>query len=67
MLGAPAAEVVCYAGHDAGVIGERLPAGMILVRNNAGISHSPEEHVDLDDAAAAAGVLAAAVEQLAGG
>ena len=36
-------ELVCFAGHDAGVVAERLPAGMVLVRNPTGISHAPEE------------------------
>ena len=33
-LAAP--EIVCFAGHDAGVIAQRRPAGMVLVRNAAG-------------------------------
>jgi N-carbamoyl-L-amino-acid hydrolase len=61
-LGGP--EVVCFAGHDAGVIAERRPAGMVLVRNRGGVSHAPDEAVDLDDAAAATGVVQAAVEAL---
>ena len=58
-------EVTCFAGHDAGVVGERLPAGMVLVRNPSGVSHSPEEDVSLDDAAAGANMLVAALERLA--
>jgi N-carbamoyl-L-amino-acid hydrolase len=59
--GAP--RVVCYAGHDAGVIAAARPAGMVLVRNETGVSHSPEEEVTLEDAAVAAtGLLAAAAE-----
>jgi beta-ureidopropionase / N-carbamoyl-L-amino-acid hydrolase len=46
--------VVCFAGHDAGILAERIPAAMVLARNPTGVSHSPEEAVDLDDAAAAA-------------
>jgi N-carbamoyl-L-amino-acid hydrolase len=60
-----AARVVCYAGHDAGVIAAERPAGMVLVRNESGISHSPEEHVSLDDAAVGAQALLAAAEELA--
>ena len=41
------------------------PAGMVFVRNAAGISHAPEEHVELDDAAVAATALARALETLA--
>jgi N-carbamoyl-L-amino-acid hydrolase len=64
--GDPPPQLVCFAGHDAGVIAEKLPAGMVFVRNPTGVSHSPEEHVDLEDAAAAATVLLRAVERLAG-
>jgi beta-ureidopropionase / N-carbamoyl-L-amino-acid hydrolase len=53
--GAP--RLVCYAGHDAGVIASHRPAGMVLVRNETGISHAPEEEVSLDDAAVAANAL----------
>jgi len=62
--GAP--RLVCYAGHDAGVIAGHRPAGMVLVRNETGISHSPDEDVSLDDAAVAANGLLAAAEELAG-
>ena len=50
----PKPRLVCYAGHDAGVIAAARPAGMVLVRNDTGVSHSPEEEVSLDDAAVAA-------------
>jgi N-carbamoyl-L-amino-acid hydrolase len=59
-LGDTAPELICFAGHDAGVLAERLPAAMLLVRNPTGVSHSPAETIDLADAAAAARV----VEQL---
>jgi N-carbamoyl-L-amino-acid hydrolase len=58
-------EIVCFAGHDAGVIAQRRPAGMVLVRNAAGVSHAPEEAVDLEDAAVAARMLQATIEDLA--
>jgi beta-ureidopropionase / N-carbamoyl-L-amino-acid hydrolase len=61
----PKPRIVCYAGHDAGVIAGTRPAGMVLVRNETGISHAPEEEVSLDDAAVAANALLAAVEELA--
>jgi beta-ureidopropionase / N-carbamoyl-L-amino-acid hydrolase len=61
--GAP--RLVCYAGHDAGVIAAVRPAGMVLVRNESGVSHSPDEQVSLDDAAVAANGLLAAAEELA--
>jgi N-carbamoyl-L-amino-acid hydrolase len=58
-------EIVCFAGHDAGVLAERVPAAMLFVRNPTGVSHSPEEMVSLDDAAVAAEVVARALERLA--
>jgi N-carbamoyl-L-amino-acid hydrolase len=61
--GAP--RLVCYAGHDAGVIAAQRPAGMVLVRNETGVSHSPEEEVSLEDAAVAANALLAAAQELA--
>ena len=32
------------AGHDAMVIGRRVPAAMIFIPSRGGISHSPEEY-----------------------
>ena len=57
VVGHPVPEVVCFAGHDAGVLAERVPAAMLLVRNETGVSHSPAEDVDLADAAVAARVV----------
>jgi beta-ureidopropionase / N-carbamoyl-L-amino-acid hydrolase len=57
--------IVCYAGHDAGVIASARPAGMVLVRNETGISHSPEEEVTLEDAAVGANAMLTAVRELA--
>jgi beta-ureidopropionase / N-carbamoyl-L-amino-acid hydrolase len=61
----PKPRVVCYAGHDAGVIAAARPAGMVLVRNETGVSHSPAEDVSLEDAALGADALLKAVEELA--
>jgi N-carbamoyl-L-amino-acid hydrolase len=58
-------ELVCFAGHDAGVLAERLPAGMVLVRNPTGVSHSPAEAIDVADAAIAASTVLSAVKELA--
>ncbi len=65
VLGQAGPEVVCYAGHDAGVLAERVPAAMLFVRNPTGVSHSPAETVDLEDAAIAARVVARALELVA--
>jgi N-carbamoyl-L-amino-acid hydrolase len=58
-------ELVCFAGHDAGILAQRIPAGMVFVRNPTGVSHSPDEDVDLEDAAVAANALLATLERLA--
>jgi len=54
------------AGHDAGVLAARVPAGMLFVRNPTGISHSPAEHADLADCEAGVRALAIVLEDLAG-
>jgi N-carbamoyl-L-amino-acid hydrolase len=64
VIGRPVPEVVCFAGHDAGVLAERVPAAMLLVRNPTGVSHSPEEQVDLDDAAVASAVVERALRSV---
>jgi beta-ureidopropionase / N-carbamoyl-L-amino-acid hydrolase len=67
LLGADIPEVVCFAGHDAGVLAGAMPAAMVLVRNATGVSHSPEESVELEDAAVAARVVAEALAHVEGG
>lgn len=62
--GPDAPALLSFAGHDAGVLGERIPTGMVFVRNPTGISHAPAEDVSLEDAAMAATVLLRAVESL---
>lgn len=57
VLGHTAPELLCFAGHDAGILAERVPAAMLFVRNASGVSHSPEETIDLEDAAIAARVV----------
>jgi N-carbamoyl-L-amino-acid hydrolase len=64
VLGHTPPELVCFAGHDAGVLAEHVPAAMLFVRNATGVSHSPDETVSLDDAAIAAQVVARALEVL---
>nr|WP_218862918.1 allantoate amidohydrolase [Actinopolyspora biskrensis] len=55
LLGAPA--LPTGAGHDAGVLSARTPAGMLFVRNPTGISHAPQEHAEQDDCTAGAEAL----------
>ncbi len=61
--------VTSWAGHDAAVLATAgVPAGMLFVRaGRAGVSHSPHETVDAADIAVAAGTLARALADLAGG
>jgi len=63
-LGEGGGEVVCFAGHEAGILAEVPPVGMLLVRNPAGVSHPPAQEVSLADAAVAASALARALERL---
>ena len=63
-MGARAPELDCYAGHDAGLIAARLPAVMVLVRNETGVSHSPHEHVELEDAAFGAELVVRLLKEL---
>ncbi|MEO6941553.1 MAG: allantoate amidohydrolase [Terrimesophilobacter sp.] len=52
------------AGHDAGVLAAMVPTGMLYVRNPSGISHSPEEYVEDEDAATGVRVLADSLADL---
>jgi hydantoinase/carbamoylase family amidase len=53
------------AGHDAMVIGRRVPAAMIFVPSVGAISHSPDEHTHPADLERGVQVLAAALRQTA--
>ncbi|HWH94040.1 MAG TPA: M20/M25/M40 family metallo-hydrolase, partial [Baekduia sp.] len=59
-------EVLCWAGHDAGILAARIPAAMVLVRNATGVSHAAGEHVELADAARAATLVLRMLEDIAG-
>jgi N-carbamoyl-L-amino-acid hydrolase len=52
------------AGHDAGILAEHVPTAMLFVRNPTGVSHSPEEHVEDDDAEQGSRALADVLESL---
>jgi len=60
-----APEIPTGAGHDAGVLGEHVPAAMLFVRNPTGISHAPGEHAETDDCLAGVRALADVLEDLA--
>jgi allantoate deiminase len=51
--GAPTHHMPSGAGHDAMVLAETMPAGMLFLRCEGGISHNPNENVREDDVAAA--------------
>ncbi len=53
------------AGHDAGILAERVPTAMLFVRNPTGVSHSPAEHAAEDDCVAGVTALADVLEGLA--
>jgi N-carbamoyl-L-amino-acid hydrolase len=46
------------AGHDAGILASCVPTGMLFVRNQTGVSHSPEEFAERADCLAGVGALA---------
>lgn len=51
--GAPAHRMSSGAGHDAMIVAGRMPAVMLFLRCEGGISHNPAENVREDDVAAA--------------
>jgi allantoate deiminase len=51
--GFPAHRVTSGAGHDAMVVARRMPAAMMFLRCQDGVSHHPAENVRQDDVAAA--------------
>ena len=51
--GVPAHHMSSGAGHDAMVLAAKMPAGLLFLRCNGGISHHPAENVREDDVAAA--------------
>ena len=51
------------AGHDAGILAEFVPSGMLFTRNPTGISHSPEEYAEDADVDASAPALADVLER----
>lgn len=54
------------AGHDAGILGLVVPAGMLYVRNPTGVSHDPAEFAERADCLAGVEALAAVMASYAG-
>ena len=55
------------AGHDAQIMADVCPAGMVFVPSVKGISHNPAEHTEPDDLVAGANILLNTVVTLATG
>jgi allantoate deiminase len=53
--GAPPHRMFSGAGHDAMILAASMPAGMVFLRCEGGVSHNPAENVRADDVAAALG------------
>ena len=51
--GVPSHRMFSGAGHDAMIVAARMPAGMVFLRCEGGISHNPAENVRAEDVAAA--------------
>jgi allantoate deiminase len=64
-MGAPAPALPSGAGHDAVTMAEAVPAGMMFVRCQGGISHNPAESVSVEDVAAAIRALDNILDRLA--
>ncbi|WP_244898716.1 Zn-dependent hydrolase [Sporosarcina koreensis] len=62
-FGMPAMDLVSGAGHDAMVIGRKVPAAMLFVKSAGGVSHNPAEWTDLNDCVKAVHVLKAFIEK----
>ena len=65
MTGSHPHRVVSGAGHDAMILAEKVPAGMIFLRTPGGISHDPAESVDVADVAKAIECGLCLLDQLA--
>jgi allantoate deiminase len=63
--GLPVRRMMSGAGHDAMIIGARVPAAMLFLRSPGGISHSPLESVREEDVEAALRVGEKFLERLA--
>jgi acetylornithine deacetylase/succinyl-diaminopimelate desuccinylase-like protein len=65
--GLPVVELSSGAGHDAGTLAAAgVPAAMLFVRSQGGVSHHPDEESRAEDVALGVDVLTAAVVRLAG-
>jgi hydantoinase/carbamoylase family amidase len=63
--GEPFMTMISGAAHDTMCVAERVPSAMVFVPCRDGLSHTPEEDADPDDAAVAVQVMLGAIEALA--
>jgi len=56
--------ILSGAGHDAVVMASAFPTTMLLIRQDSGVSHHPDENVEADDVAGAIEVLRELVAQI---
>lgn len=56
-------ELMSGAGHDAMIVGEKIPVAMLFVKSKDGISHNPKEWTDLNDSVQAIHVLKKFIEK----
>ena len=63
--GLPLKTLPSGAGHDAAIMAESFPMAMLFVRCGGGISHHPDESVDVEDVAVALRILWRAIGRLA--
>jgi len=57
-------EMVSGAGHDAVVMAARFPIAMLFLRHPGGISHHPDERVDVEDVGVGIAVLESFIHKL---
>jgi allantoate deiminase len=65
-VGAPVVRLPSGAGHDAVALAEVAPVAMLFVRCAGGVSHHPDESVEVGDVAVALEVLDRFIRRLAG-
>jgi allantoate deiminase len=54
------------AGHDAMVMAGRFPMAMLFIRHPGGVSHHPDERVEVEDVSVAINVMMEMIRELAG-
>lgn len=57
-------ELATGAGHDAAILAQHVPSGMLYVRNPTGVSHAPEEFAEDTDVERGAEALAEVLRDL---